>query len=92
MIRLTLRQMALRLNAAMDDDEIAPSTTLCPYCTPWALQVNEPIPINLYLCFLSRMVVGSVEDLHEVGVPCCSTSLSRRLESRSIKTVILSGP
>jgi hypothetical protein len=28
-----------------------------------ALHVNGLIPINLYFCFLSRMVVGSIEDL-----------------------------
>jgi hypothetical protein len=28
-----------------------------------ALYVNRPIPISLYFCFLSRMVVGSIEDL-----------------------------
>jgi hypothetical protein len=28
-----------------------------------ALHVNEPIPINIYFCFLSKMVVGSIEDL-----------------------------
>jgi hypothetical protein len=41
-------------------------------CTLWALRpsapamalhVNEPIPISLYFCFLSIMVVGSIEDL-----------------------------
>jgi hypothetical protein len=28
-----------------------------------ALHVNGTIPISLYFCFLSRMVVGSIEDL-----------------------------
>jgi hypothetical protein len=28
-----------------------------------ALHVNGPIPISLYFGFLSRMVIGSIEDL-----------------------------
>jgi hypothetical protein len=28
-----------------------------------ALYVNGPIPISLYFCFLSRMVVGLIADL-----------------------------
>jgi hypothetical protein len=37
------------------------------------------------------MVVGSIEDLLEVGVPRCSASPSGCLESKSIKSTILSG-
>jgi hypothetical protein len=34
-----------------------------PWCSRYGSHVNEPIPISLYLYFLSRMVVGSIEDL-----------------------------
>jgi hypothetical protein len=54
--------------------------------------VNRPIPISLYFCLLSRMVVGSIQDLHEVGMPRCSACPSGRLESISIKTINSSGP
>jgi hypothetical protein len=36
---------------------------LRPGAPAMALHVNGPIPMSLYFCFLSRMVVGSVEDL-----------------------------
>jgi hypothetical protein len=36
---------------------------LCPGAPAMALYVNGPIPISLYFCFLSRMVVGLIEDL-----------------------------
>jgi hypothetical protein len=37
--------------------------TLRPGAPAMALHVNGPIPISLYFCFLSRMVVGLIEDL-----------------------------
>jgi hypothetical protein len=60
----------------------------------WArlYSLNKLIPISLYFCFLSIMVVGSIKDLHEVGVPHCSTSLSGRLEIKYFTSTILSGP
>jgi hypothetical protein len=36
---------------------------LRPGAPAMALHVNGPIPISLYFFFLSRMAVGSIEDL-----------------------------
>jgi hypothetical protein len=36
---------------------------LRPGAPAMALHINEPIPISLYFCFLSRVVVGSIKDL-----------------------------
>jgi hypothetical protein len=36
---------------------------LRPGAPAMVLHVNGPVPISLYFCFLSRMVVGSIEDL-----------------------------
>jgi hypothetical protein len=59
--------------APYDDDFTTFLYDLMPFiCTRYAsrpgapamaLHVNGPIPISLYFCFLSRMVVGSIEDL-----------------------------
>jgi hypothetical protein len=67
-IRLTLRQMAIHLNTATDDDDDKlHSLQLCVLVAlPGICRVNGPIPISIYFCFLSRMVVGSIEDVHMV--------------------------
>jgi hypothetical protein len=36
---------------------------LRPSAPAMALHLNGPITISLYFCFLSRMVIGSIEDL-----------------------------
>jgi hypothetical protein len=89
-ISLTLRHMALRLLRLQLMIKCT-STFYVLVAPPGLCNVNGPMPINLYLCFLSRMIIGSIEDLHEVGVPRCSTSPSGHLESRLIKTIISSG-
>jgi hypothetical protein len=48
-----------------------------------ALHVNGPIPINLYFCFLSRMVVGSIEDLSGQACLAALPNPSGRLEISS---------
>jgi hypothetical protein len=48
-----------------------------------ALYVNGPIPISLYFCFLSRMVVGSIEDLPRYVCLAALPDLSVRLEIKN---------
>jgi hypothetical protein len=52
-----------------------------------ALHVNEPIPISLYFCFLSRMVVGLIEYLLGWACLVALPDPSRRLETRSIMEI-----
>jgi hypothetical protein len=56
--------MALRLviSTDNDDNQMHPFTALRLGAPTMALHVNRPIPISLYFCFLSRMVVGLIED------------------------------
>jgi hypothetical protein len=66
--------MALRLILAPFDDNfttffydlmsiICTRQALRPGAPAMFLHVNGPVQISLYFCFLSRMVVGSIEDL-----------------------------
>jgi hypothetical protein len=64
---------------------------LRPGCTHLACSVNELNTNQPIFCFLSRTVIGSMKDLLEVGVPRYSVGPSGSLESRSIKSTILSG-
>jgi hypothetical protein len=58
-----------------------------------ALHVNIPIPISLYFCFLSRMVVGSIEDLPRWAClaalpdPSRCLEIKNTMEIRSIKEI-----
>jgi hypothetical protein len=45
-----------------------------------ALHINRPIPISLYFCFLSRMVIGSIEDLPGSACLAALPDPSGRLE------------
>jgi hypothetical protein len=58
-----------------------------------ALYVNGPIPISLYFCFQSRMVIGSIEDLPRyaclAALPDHSgrPEISNTMEIRSINEI-----
>jgi hypothetical protein len=62
-----------------------------------ALHISRPVPISLYFCFLSRMVVGSIEDLPGYACltalpdPSGSLEIKNTMEIRSI-TEICVGP
>jgi hypothetical protein len=56
---------------------------MCPSAPSMALNVNGPIPISLYLCFLSRIVVGSIEDLPRYVFLDALPDPSGRLETNS---------
>jgi hypothetical protein len=58
LFRRRLYDLPLRL-----DDLYAHPLGSASWCTRYGLHVNGPIPISLYFFFLSRMVVGSIEDL-----------------------------
>jgi hypothetical protein len=50
-----------------------------------ALHVNGPIPINLYFCFLSRIVVGLIEDLTALPDPSGHLEMNSAMEIRSVQ-------
>jgi hypothetical protein len=52
-----------------------------------ALHVNGPVPISLYFYFLSRMVVGSIEDLPSYACLAALPDPSRRVEIRSMTEI-----
>ena len=57
----------------------------------WLYSVNGLHANQPSFCFLSRMVVGSIVDLLEVGVPRCFASPFGRPEFGTIKPSISSG-